>query len=73
MSYNPPAGAVGHTVAALLGADPKREMDDDLARFKSLIERGETTAHNQKVTREEVAANGRPRRDDMNQSEESQS
>jgi uncharacterized membrane protein len=40
MSYNPPAGAIGHGIAMLLGADPKRQMDDDLARMKSLIERG---------------------------------
>lgn len=38
MSYVPPAGAVGHAVATLFGADPKHEMDDDLARMKLLIE-----------------------------------
>lgn len=37
-SYNPPAGAVGHAVAWLFGADPKREMDEDLARMKRLVE-----------------------------------
>lgn len=40
MSYSPPAGTVGHGIASMLGADPKREMDDDLARMKSFIERG---------------------------------
>jgi uncharacterized membrane protein len=40
LSYNPPAGAVGHAVAALFGSDPKREMDEDLLRMKSLIEAG---------------------------------
>ncbi|MDO8587634.1 MAG: SRPBCC family protein [Armatimonadota bacterium] len=39
MSYRPPAGAVGHAVAALFGADPKRQMDEDLGRMKNLIER----------------------------------
>jgi uncharacterized membrane protein len=39
-SYNPPAGALGHAVAALLGEDPKAMMDDDLARMKTLIETG---------------------------------
>lgn len=39
-TYNPPAGAVGHAVASLFGADPKRLMDDDLARMKTLIETG---------------------------------
>lgn len=40
MSYNPPAGAIGHVVASLFGADPKSEMDADLARMKTLIETG---------------------------------
>lgn len=40
MSYNPAAGAVGHAVAWLLGADPKRQMNDDLLRMKSYLETG---------------------------------
>ncbi|HEX8522186.1 MAG TPA: SRPBCC family protein [Tepidisphaeraceae bacterium] len=39
MSYNPPAGAVGHAVAKLFAADPKTEMDEDLVRLKTLIEK----------------------------------
>jgi uncharacterized membrane protein len=40
MSYSPPAGALGHAFALLLGSDPKSKMDEDLARMKSFIERG---------------------------------
>lgn len=40
MSYNPPAGMVGHAVATLLGANPKKEMDEDLVRMKTMIETG---------------------------------
>ena len=40
LSYTPPAGIVGHGLASLLGSDPKRQMDDDLARMKHFIERG---------------------------------
>ena len=40
MSYTPPAGALGHGLATLLGSDPKSQMDDDLARMKAFIERG---------------------------------
>ena len=40
MSYNPPAGWLGHEVAAAFGVDPKRSMDADLARMKTLIETG---------------------------------
>jgi uncharacterized membrane protein len=43
MSYNPPAGAVGHVVAKLFGADPKSEMDEDLMRLKSTLESGRPT------------------------------
>jgi uncharacterized membrane protein len=40
MCYLPPAGALGHSLAAMLGADPKSEMDADLMRMKSMIETG---------------------------------
>ena len=40
MSYNPPAGVLGHLIAELFGVDPKHEMDDDLMRMKSFIETG---------------------------------
>src|ERR1700682_1763093 len=38
LSYVPPAGAFGHAVAAMFGADPKSEMDADLLRMKTMIE-----------------------------------
>ena len=41
MSYNPPAGAVGHALAALVGADARRLLDDDLVRMKVFIETGQ--------------------------------
>jgi len=41
MSYTPPAGALGHGLATLLGSDPKSKLDEDLARMKAYIERGE--------------------------------
>jgi len=40
MSYNPPAGAVGHALAKIFGANPKREMAQDLLRMKTMIETG---------------------------------
>lgn len=55
MSYTPPAGAVGHAVASLFGVDPKKAMDDDLVRMKSLIEEGKTTAEGRQVKKEEVS------------------
>ena len=40
LKYVPPAGAFGHAVASLFGADPKTEMDADLLRMKTMIETG---------------------------------
>jgi uncharacterized membrane protein len=57
MSYNPPAGALGHAVANLLGVDPERQMDEDFHRLKSLIEEGKTSSPTQgEVTRDQLAA-----------------
>jgi uncharacterized membrane protein len=54
--YNPPGGALGHAFAKLLGSDPKKQLDDDLLRFKSLIEVGKTTGSGGQVTVDEVRA-----------------
>jgi len=52
ISYAPPAGTLGQGVAMLLGSNPKRQLKDDLARMKALIERG--------VKPRDLAAQGRP-------------
>lgn len=54
MSYTPPAGVLGHAVASFFGVNPKQSMDEDLVRFKSLIERGKTSTDTGTVTREQV-------------------
>ncbi len=40
MMYHPPAGAIGHAIASILGEDPETKMNDDLMRFKSFMETG---------------------------------
>lgn len=40
LCYVPPGGVIGHAVARALGSDPKSRMDDDLMRFKTMIEGG---------------------------------
>jgi uncharacterized membrane protein len=40
ISYKPPAGVLGQAVARLFGRDPKRQLEEDLTRMKSLVERG---------------------------------
>jgi uncharacterized membrane protein len=52
LCYNPPGGALGHFAAMLFGADPKSAMDDDLVRFKSLIETGKASAPGKQVIAE---------------------
>ncbi len=54
LSYNPTAGQLGHIVASLFGADPKREIDQDLVRMKSLIEQGKTSVRGETLGREQV-------------------
>jgi uncharacterized membrane protein len=38
VSYNPPAGTIGHALRKLLGANPKKEIDEDLRRMKTMLE-----------------------------------
>jgi uncharacterized membrane protein len=41
LKYDPPAGRVGAAVARLFGQSPEKQVEADLARFKSLLEAGE--------------------------------
>lgn len=54
MSYCPPGGVVGHTVARFLRADLKSVLDDDLGRLKTLLEEGASRVHGQRITRNEA-------------------
>ncbi len=54
MSYTPPAGMVGHALAALLGMDPRSMMEGDFVRLKSLFEEGKTHAHGREVAVSEL-------------------
>jgi uncharacterized membrane protein len=54
LAYRPPAGAFGHALAWLFGRDPKHEMDDDLLRFKSLLEEGKARGREGSVSREDL-------------------
>jgi uncharacterized membrane protein len=40
LQYNPPAGAIGARLARILGEDPQRMIDEDLERFRELMETG---------------------------------
>ena len=54
MNYNPPAGLIGHAVAALLGLDPKSALDQDMVQLKSLLEQGKTRVGGHEVTKSEL-------------------
>jgi uncharacterized membrane protein len=51
MSYRPPANAAGHVAAVVFGKDPRRQIDDDLMRLKSLLEVGKTTTDEGPIVR----------------------
>ncbi len=41
LQYNPPGGKLGAAVAYMLGEEPNLQVQEDLRRFKSLMEAGE--------------------------------
>jgi uncharacterized membrane protein len=41
LEYRPPVGALGRFVAKLHGEEPERQVEEDLRRFKALMEIGE--------------------------------
>lgn len=41
LEYRPPGGATGALIAKLFGEEPEQQIDEDLRRFKWLIETGE--------------------------------
>jgi uncharacterized membrane protein len=52
MQYIPPGGVIGATIAKLFGEEPGQQMQEDLRRFKQLMETGE-------VVQSEATARGR--------------
>jgi uncharacterized membrane protein len=53
LTYNPPAGKVGHWIAILYGEEPAIQLSQDLRRFKALMETGEVPTG--AMRREDVA------------------
>ncbi|HVO91150.1 MAG TPA: SRPBCC family protein [Casimicrobiaceae bacterium] len=41
MQYKPPAGALGVTLARLFGGEPQQHIEEDLRRFRQIMETGE--------------------------------
>ena len=56
LEYKPPAGKIGMAVAKLFGEEPNQQVDEDLRRFKSVMEAGEIpTTEGQPSGRKEKA------------------
>jgi len=48
LSYDPPAGRVGAAVAKLLGEEPGQQVEEDLRRFKQVMESAKAPARSRK-------------------------
>jgi uncharacterized membrane protein len=44
LRYDPPGGALGAAVASLFGENPEQQIDEDLRRFKQVMETGEVVS-----------------------------
>ncbi len=51
MQYNPPGGMIGATVAKLLSKAPELQLQEDLRRFKQMIEVGEVVQSDASIHR----------------------
>jgi uncharacterized membrane protein len=65
LQYAPPAGKVGATLAWLVGEDPQRQIDEDLRRFKQILETEEAPTRRSDAesawrSREDAASHGLP-------------
>jgi uncharacterized membrane protein len=43
LKYDPPGGVIGATIAKLFGEEPSQQIEEDLRRFKQVMETGEIT------------------------------
>ena len=51
LSYDPPAGAIGATIAKLFGREPSQQVDGDLRRLKQVLETGEVVHSDSSIHR----------------------
>ncbi len=60
LQYQPPAGVVGAAVAKLFGEAPEQQLEEDLRRFKSLIEESAPEVATEKQQQQSPAWSPRP-------------
>jgi uncharacterized membrane protein len=51
LKYEPPAGRLGTAVASLFGESPEQQIEEDLRRFKQMMETGATAAGGEPLRR----------------------
>ncbi|HKC62771.1 MAG TPA: SRPBCC family protein [Pyrinomonadaceae bacterium] len=56
LKYDPPAGRLGSLVAKLFGEEPSQQIEEDLQRFKEVMETGETTTTEEQSTGRSASA-----------------
>jgi uncharacterized membrane protein len=60
LEYDPPGGVVGATIAKLFGEEPAQQIEEDLRRFKQIMEAGEIlTTEGQSSGRSSSASSGK--------------
>ena len=59
LSYEPPAGQLGALLAKLFGEEPSQQVEEDLRRFKQLMETGETASVAGQPSGRKAATSGR--------------
>ncbi|HVG39135.1 MAG TPA: SRPBCC family protein [Pyrinomonadaceae bacterium] len=60
IQYSPPGGVIGATIAKLFGEEPNQQVQEDLRRFKQVMEAGEIpTTEGQSSGRASSAGSGR--------------
>lgn len=57
LSYDPPGGILGATFAKLFGAEPEQQIEEDLRRFKQVMETGEMASVQGQPSGRSAAAN----------------
>ncbi|MGE0132924.1 MAG: SRPBCC family protein [Blastocatellales bacterium] len=58
LEYAPPAGKLGSLIAKLFGEEPERQVEEDLRRFKQLMETGETASVEGQTSGRRAASGG---------------
>jgi len=59
LTYTPAAGAGGHALASLIGVAPKRAVEEDLLRLKSLLEDQQTSTADETIGLQELTGSAK--------------